>query len=179
MVATATPCVNRLFGCKRQRHLPAEFQFRWGGRSPSNIAELNLVNTRKLWQVGSLNVPYQATVIVLDVFNSGQFIGRVYPDKGRFDSNCSSCAEIGGFGCFLRGAQCPENQITLTSPDDHQASGKNNQPKIKPPDGVIWWRRRMASFVFLYGSIYAVRNGFRKLLLQQRIRGWCWLGFGL
>jgi hypothetical protein len=79
---------------------------------------------------------------------------------------------VGGNLCCL---QSPENQIALSTAYYDQTSGKNGQQQIKQPAGIIWWRRWVTSFVFLCGSLYAVRNGLRDLLLGKRISGWGWL----
>ena len=82
---------------------------------------------------------------------------------------------FGRFGLCSGGLQRSKNQIRLTGTNEDQTSGKANEKEVEPPSGIIWWRRGMAVFILLCGSIYAIRNGLRDLLRSRKIYGWGWL----
>jgi hypothetical protein len=91
-------------------------------------------------------------------------------------TDCGLSGKIGCIGGNFSRLQSPKNQITLSRAYYDQSTSKNNQEKIKPPRNIIWWRRWVVFFVFLFGAFYTTCNGLSYLLRGRKIYGWCWLG---
>src|ERR1700674_979451 len=111
------------------------------------------------WRDTSLRISYKN----IGPLDSGNMLSGIF------------CGVSSDIGCF----QCPKNQKTFNTTYNDQPSSEKDQQEISPPTRIIWWRRGVAAFVLLCGSIYAIRNGLRDLLRGQKIYGWSWLGGAL